>query len=203
MIAGGVESILARSLVEPDFLEALIVDPKGSLSSYSLDETAKGEFLNADFARIRAFSGFISKVQHNYLWESFPATRKLLTFFGVEIDLFSRYRRIQLSQRRKGEERRESILRFIEFLEVELKSKRGWQFRLMLELLKHERVTWETRLSLGTVPEPMSTRLSIHRFSWAKFKTLTPVACGPLVVRKFCYDPSPIADRVAGDSFDG
>jgi hypothetical protein len=202
VITRGVESILARSLLDPDFLDALMVDPNKSLSSYSLDDTTRREFLSADFARIRAFSGFICKVQHNYLWESFPATRKLLAVYGLEIDLFSRYRRIQLSQKRKHEERRESILRFIEFLEVDLSSKRGAPFRLMRELLKHERATWETRLSLGNIPAQTSTEASMCELNWSRFQRLTPVLCGPLAIRKFCYDPIPLAHLVVGDTFD-
>jgi len=199
----GVESILARSLMDPDFLEALIVDPNGSLSSYSLDEATKREFLNANLTRIRAFSGFISKVQHNYLWESFPATLKLLSLYDLEIDLFSRYRSIQLSEKRKGAERRESVLRFIEFLEVQFKNKKGEQSKLMREVLKHERATWESRLSLGSVPEPVSTQPSMYKFNWSQFHRLSPVLCGPLAIREFCYDPIPLADLVVGENFDG
>jgi hypothetical protein len=199
----GVESIVARSLTDPAFLEALITAPDKTLDLCCLDPSIKSEFLSADLGKLRSFSGFITKVQHNYLWESLPATRKLLAFFGMEIELFAAYRKILLSQRTKNEERRISILRFIDFLEKYTKRKRAAP-QMVHQVLRHERASWEARLAVLNSSGPSQTREPAKKvISWRELRQLRPMMNGYLAIREFSWDPIMMAAAILEERFDG
>src|SRR6266849_7534536 len=110
------EEILARCLTEPMFLDSLIADRDAALKVYSLDAETRAEFDRTDFRQIRQFSGFIGKVQHNYLWDFFPATRRLLRHYKLETNVFAEYRPIQLSPEVRSLDRREKTARFFVYL---------------------------------------------------------------------------------------
>jgi len=199
-----VESIVARSLTDPTFLEALIANPNKALDSGCLDSKAKSEFLVADLAKLRAFSGFICKVQHNFLWESLPATRKLLAFFGMEIELFAAYRKTQISHKTKNEERRISIVRFIDFLKSYSKRKQEPPFQIVHEVLRHERASWEARLTLQATPRPSAISGSTDKVTtWSELRRLRPIVNGSMALHEFSWDPTVVAAAALEERFDG
>src|SRR5947199_10036579 len=97
MFEGPIEEIIARCLLDPSFLASLHQNPAETLESYGLEESVRQQIESADFDKIQRFSGFISKIQHNHLWESFPTTRQLLRFYELELEIFTAYRPYQLS----------------------------------------------------------------------------------------------------------
>ena len=140
---GVVEAIVARCLVEPAFLEAVRADAAGALAAYALDDVDRAAFRSADLGRLRQFSGFIGKVQHNFLWESFPATRRLLRRHGIELEVFARYRGLQLAPQARAATQDEKIRRFLSFLEDDLAG--SGRYPALHMVMRHERALWEIR----------------------------------------------------------
>jgi len=102
-----VNTIVARCLLEPGYLERFERDPRAEVAHLDLDESARHELSSLDCRRVRRFGGFISKVQHNDLWDSFPYTRALLKLYGAELDTFAAYRGQHLELVRAGRPSRE------------------------------------------------------------------------------------------------
>src|SRR6266550_4698035 len=106
-----VNTIVARCLLEPYYLERFERDPRAEVAHLELDEPLRQELSSLDCQRVRRFGGFISKVQHNDLWDQFPYTRALLKFYGAELDTFAAYRGQHLSLGRAGRPSRETKIR--------------------------------------------------------------------------------------------
>jgi hypothetical protein len=138
-----VQEILARCLTEPPFLDRLIADQESALVEYSLDSKTLAAFAGVDLGRLRRFSGFIGKVQHNYLWDHFPATRLLLQRYHVEIEAFAEYRAIQLSPQLRAERPSEKIRRFATYLSSY--ARRCPNFAGLSTVIGFERACWELR----------------------------------------------------------
>ena len=64
-----IEALIARCLTEPDLLESAIKNP--TAFSDQVEATLRQEAQQFNFRKLQSFSAFITKVQHNYLWEYF------------------------------------------------------------------------------------------------------------------------------------
>ena len=199
---GVIHEILARCLVEPAFLERLQADPDVALADYPLGIRSRCEFKNTDLSRIQRFSGFIGKVQHNYLWDSFPATLLLLRHYGIELEVFAKYRTIQLSPEMRNRNQFEKIRRFLAFLDQFLVD--HMQYPGLNCVLIQERARWEVLQAVDKVKaiEGLSPE-TLRTLEWARFLRLRPVLNGPLRIDAFDCDPSDLTASVVNGSFTG
>lgn len=205
MTEGTVEAMIAKCLLEPAFLDALRADATNALAAYGLDEDIRGQMAGADFEKIGRFAGFIGKVQHNHLWESFPCTRHLLRFYRIEGDVFTAFRPQQLAQ--AGEANRDDrIRRFVAFLDafVAARAAIGLDYPGVAELLRHELNVWELGLAESVPgPGPAIAPTFLSDMPWGRFKRLVPKRNGPLRISAFAADPVAIQGLVKDGSFDG
>jgi hypothetical protein len=195
-----IEAILARLLLEPSFLKRMRADPRSTLEEYALGAEARVQMSNADFNQIHRFSGFISKVQHNHLWGSFPATRSLLAFYDIELDAFAEYRAIQLSPETLSQSRNDRIRVFLVFLKDYL---RDLNCPGLLEVLAHERNVWECRVRASESLPPFGPAIDTSALSWPKFLRLSVRANETLQIGSYPFDPIILTQAVCQRQFDG
>jgi hypothetical protein len=193
-----VEEILARCLTEPSFLALLIADRDTALDGYSLDPETLADFARTDLERIRQFSGFIGKVQHNYLWDWFPATRKLLHRYAIEIEFFSEYRAIQLAGELRSLTQSEKIRRFADYLALYTDNKP--EFNALAALLRYEYACWELHDSI-TTGSGTKTAQDAGPLSWAEFQELTPEKTMPTIIESFDCNPVQLVAQVLDGEF--
>ena len=194
--SGAIEEIVARCLVDPAFLDSVRADPDSALAAYPLDAQARAAFRTADLARLRQFSGFIGKIQHNFLWDSFPATRQLLRRHGIEHEVFAHYRRLQLAPGSRAAALPEKVRLFLSFLEGYLVE--GGRHPSLQAVMRHERAVWEVRQAAATRPQARASvrEVSFAGLPWRRFARLVPVINGPLRIEAFDRDPVALTARV-------
>ncbi|SRR6266849_3557911 len=197
-------SILARCLLDAAFLEQMMQSPAAALEGYALDEKTHTDFLTLDIKRIRNFAGFITKVQHNYLWESFPYTRALLKYYKMEIEVFAAYLERHLQLRAEGVSRNQKIMSFMTFLSTYLASRDSSMFPGVREMLAHELMEWAIRNQLiATVPPQWQTpSVDLSMLGARQFGKMVPLVCGALRVGSFTYDPLQIISHLKQGRFD-
>jgi hypothetical protein len=193
-----VEEILARCLTDPPFLERLVADRDTALKAYPLDAQTRADFVKIDMQRLRRFSGFIAKVQHNYLWDYFPATRRLLQHSRIEIDFFTNYRAIQLSAQSPAQSQSDKVRRFADHLATFAAKLPG--LAALTTALRYERACWELR-QITPAPRPRG-RIGPRRaagLAWPDFLKLVPKRDQPMCFETFDCDPAAlVADVLAG-----
>jgi len=194
------ESMLARLLVEPTFLEACIADPVAATRQYQMDPGLSRAFRSVDFARIRKFSGFIGKIQHNFLWDNFPASRQLLAHHGKELQVFADYRVTQLSTHIKSASRQQKIESFVAFLKRKVPELR---IAGLDETLRHEHTMWSLLdASRSQVPCADHVRNdSISSMAWNRMQRLVPQVNGLLRVLWFRCDPKALVAEIESGVF--
>lgn len=183
-----VETVVARCLLDAEFLHAMRADPVAALAPYELDEAARRDLHRLDVDRVGQFAGFITKVQHNYLWQQVPYTRALMKFHRIEIELFSAYHARHLELRAARATRSEKIAAFLDFV-AEQAAPGRW--RGLADVVRHERLQWEIEeagppaevAAAGAAAEPTGD--------------LVPVARGHLRVGRFELSPLEIVAQIA------
>jgi hypothetical protein len=201
MSEGAIEEIIARCLLDPSFAQAVSREPARALKTYELRAAARQQIESADFAKIMRFSGFICKIQHNHLWDSFPATRQLLSHYGIELEVFTAYRPYQLSPELLSLSRDERTRSFLNFLERYLvdRARLGGHFTTLAEVLRHERHLWEVRVAEKADKEAVTVQ-SIDNFKWSFFQRLVPCVNGALRIDTFHINPLKVVNQVRGGS---
>lgn len=196
-----IEEILARALTEPSFLAELIDDCEAALKPYRIDPEIRSAFSKTNFQQLRRFSGFIGKVQHNYLWDSFPATRRLLQWYKLELDVFAGYRPVQLSSELRAKAQPEKIRRFATYL-LQYTNDRP-ELDGLAAVIRYERACWELREAAAT--HRMISELSADTgdMSWSEFQRLVPAPIGPLRIERFDCNPASLAASVLNETFMG
>jgi hypothetical protein len=192
-----ITSIIARSLVEPRFLAALMRDPATGLEGYSLDESTRSDCLALDWSRVRRFAGFITKVQHNDLWPTMPYTRALLKFYRLEIEVFTEYRERYIDARAAGpvssSDKAHLLQAFIETYLAQLPRRAPG----LLDVVRHERIRWDCESVFKPVREPASPPPPAPATDAA-----VPSIAGRLVIGQFEYDVDPILEGLSLGTFD-
>src|SRR5262245_21728495 len=196
-----IQSILARFLMDPAFIESVRANPQEALSEYRLNPSLCTQIGNADLDRIRRFSGFICKVQHNHLWDWFSGTRAMLNYYGIELDVFTRYRPIQLLRKTRMSDANGRIRRFLEFLREHATKQ---NFPGLLQVLEHEWAIWEVQAAAAARNAARSKvrRANVSSHS-SKFRNLYVSLKGVLAIRSFNFDPAIVVNRVRSGEFDG
>lgn len=173
------ETFIARCLMDPRYLE-------------SLREASQGTVDPSDLERLRLFGGFITKIQHNDLWEHFPTTRRLLHDFGLELPFFADYRAASFAAGQSKLEPRQKVGAFAGFLENQILSRPAWRCPGLLEVLRHERHLWE--LSFETTTERVADCVKqLESLQWKRFLNLIPIFPNPFRMAAFDRDPTAFA----------
>jgi len=89
MAPSHLHSILARSLTDPEFLSEVRRDPNAAMAPYQITRRQKDEFALLARSKLKDFASFVTMVQHNYLWDVFPYSRKLLRHYQLEFKVFA------------------------------------------------------------------------------------------------------------------
>lgn len=186
-----VETILARCLIEPGFL--------GKLGAAN-ESLASMDFEPADLEKIRRFAGFICKVKHNHLWGLFPATRRLICHYGIELGIFTKYRlEYDLPAiNAKLESVDDRLISFINFLDAHFSScGNSHPYPMLSEALRHERLIWETQLlPISPAVQPLPSD-DLHSLQWFHFQRLVVGLDPSLRLSSFHYDVQSIAAQLA------
>ena len=198
----GVESVVARCLLDADFLGEIMTDPMGALSGYELDERARSDFDALDFSRVRNFAGFITKVQHNYLWRTTPYTRALLKLYGIEVEVFATYHARHLELRARQASREEKIVSFTDFLCAYASNT---AYPGLRDVALHEHICWdlESAPELDRLPQPCGDRAqTVPPRQASQPGGLVPQVRGALRVAFFTFSPLETIEQLSADSFD-
>jgi hypothetical protein len=154
--------------------------------------------------RLRLFAGFISKVQHNDLWDDFPGTRRWLHRAGIELEVFSEYR-IRFFRpgipKPTGSAR---VHRFCDFLESRLAGRRQPELRGLADVFRHERNLWDISRRTSESAEDRSPKLakqvveSTALSDWHGFGRLVPEFNGCVRLVSFDHDPIQLITSLEG-----
>ncbi len=197
-VRAGVESVLARCLLDADFLRQVASDPDRALAPYDLDEKARADFAALDFRGVQNFAGFVTKIQHNDLWESLPFTRALLKYYGIEIEAFAAYHGVHLRLRARHASRIEKVASFLAFLDDYVAARDDPRLVGLRGVLTHERMEWEVRNAAvdDCVPD---AEVGVEA---TPFGSLVPAARGAIRIASFRFSPLAIATHLASGTFD-
>ncbi|WP_144440829.1 hypothetical protein [Streptomyces roseifaciens] len=193
-------SVVARCLLEPGYLDRLARDPQRELTALPVDEETRAAIGTLDVGQVRLFAGFVTKVQHNDLWDTFPRTRALLRYYGIELETFADYRAHYVEMCRAGKpSRAEKAARFLRFLERRLRDSARANCPGLLDVLIHERLQWEvTQEVLGhrrSAPVRPAAR-EVRAGSLDQRDQRVVVACDVIRVAALDHDPLEIAARL-------
>jgi hypothetical protein len=205
--SAAITSVIARCLLDSGFLQQMAEHPDVALEPYDFDSGTRRELLRLDTDRVRKFAGFITKVQHNYLWEWFPYTEVLLRHYQLEIEVFASYCPIHQRIRKIGQASREQkIESFLDFLEATLNEDRSLKYPGLSDVLRHERIQWNLkRDSAGQDGEEGSDgpqAADVSHLRWNELRGLVPRIHGKLWVAEFSYDPLAIIAEIRRGAFD-
>ena len=187
-----VTAILAAYLVDPAFTTAFDANPRNAVLSLGGSADLAREVSAIDLDRLQAFRGLITKVQHNFLWSTFPLTLRHLRHHRLDQPLFTALATTHLGLRQQGvRDVRARVAVFVDFATGFLRrTKRRGALECGL-LLAHEDC-------LQQVNEPYELAatgdvLRPHRVTPRSI----PVLLGRLCIRRFPASPLPLADAIS------
>jgi hypothetical protein len=195
MNSGTVEGLLARLILEPAFLEKVRADRQSALAGYA-PEAGIAEALDGEnLERIRRFAGFIGKVQHNHLWDWFPATRLLLIHYEIELDLFTRYRAVQATPEWQRASRGDRVGKLLDFIA----DYAAGNYPGLGDVVRHERAIWQAASETRSGKEPGTDFRSVP---WSVFQRMRPALEGVRIL-SFGFDPTRLAASILAGEFAG
>ncbi|MEK6301317.1 MAG: hypothetical protein AABO41_11385 [Acidobacteriota bacterium] len=203
MISAKVETILARCMVDSEFLQRFADNGAAALDEYRLDEKLRREFAEIDVGRIKGLAALITKVQLNGLWQHLRFTRTLLKLQGIEPQIFIAYR-AEHQQNRAGQGvcRKEQTRRFITFLDEYIASRSGPQYAAIADVLHHERFVWEIGTyaqehAAGNGASTEAESMHLTSITPSEFWRSVPEIRGLLRTQRFTYDVSALVERIS------
>jgi hypothetical protein len=144
-----VHSILATAVSKPDLLDVWRTDP-ASLGHHGIDVA------DFDLANIRRFSGLVTKVRHNDLRASLPATFRILDSAGISIEAFAAFAPGAAELRSTGRNSKAAKIAALgEFLDSWLDGTQRLH-RIIRDVIRHERTIFELREIAATGPPARS-----------------------------------------------
>jgi hypothetical protein len=203
MSSSTINSILARCIVDTAFLDQLASDPTAALNGYALNPQLYSDFLRLDINRLRDFAGLVTKVQNNGLWEHFPHTRTLLNFYRIDLEVFTAYRETHLQNRQAQLSRNQQIERFLSFFGEYIKAEYS-NYPALLEVLAHEQLTWEIRISFSTSKRlpSITHKIVSPTIKYDQLMSLVPFIPSLLRVKEFNYNPLEVISNLTQGNFD-
>jgi hypothetical protein len=158
MTTGTVNTLIARCMVDPEFLALLSSDRDAALRGYELDDRTRSDFAALDIRRVIGLATVITKVQNNGLWQWIPNTRALTVRYGLEQELFAAFHRDHQALRAGPRTRDEQTRRFFDFLGHALAEWIPEETPALRDVFQHERLLWELRtIVAGGTDTPCGT----------------------------------------------
>jgi len=148
-MTAAVNTILARCMVDPDFLSLLSSDRDAALHGYDIDARTRADFASLDIRRLIGLAATVTKVQNNGLWQWIPYTRALTVRYGLEQELFAAFHRHHQSLRAGPRTRDEQTRRFLDFLRDALDQWIPEETPALRDVFLHERLMWEIRTTVA------------------------------------------------------
>jgi hypothetical protein len=186
-----VHSVLAAAMADPHLLESWRREPS------SLDASGGGA-VSLDLAKIRHFSGLVTKVRYSDLRSNLPVTFRILDSAGLSIELFAAYARTAASLRNSGRNSKSAKLdSLVRFLDGRL-DRTNRVHELVWDLIRHESAIFhlqEHARSVVSHPDPgaVSTHSVATRPAGTIFHELK---CNPVEAAKIIRaggDPASVA----------
>jgi hypothetical protein len=205
MSTATVNSIIARCILDPPFLDALTSNTEAALHGYDLDEHEQRGFLSLDLRRIRYLAAFITKIQNHDVIAEIAQTHTLLRHYDLELPVFSAYRETHQRMRPATPPKREKVRAFVAFLKAYLASLPADSAPGLEDILNHEWLMWEASESAGTQPPETaagSNDAMPPQRPLDDLDDLVPHMNGVFRVGVFEHDPLEIADQIARSGFD-
>lgn len=182
-----VNTVLARCMVDPDYLALMASDREAALRGYELDARTRADFLALDVRRLIGLATVITKVQNNGLWQWLPYTRALTVRYGIEHELFAAFQREHQLLRSGPRTRDEQTLRFLDFVRAALDEWIPEEMPGLREVFLHERILWEIRTALGSPTATGTARV--------------PAPNGALRIGHFACSPSEVIAAIRKERF--
>jgi hypothetical protein len=155
-----------------------------------------------DLKRLRLFGAFISKVQHNNLWDVLPGTLRLMQSLGIELRLFAAYRAQTLTGKLPKPDREAKVRLFLQFLERILSTAPYRRFWMLENSFRHEKTLWELSTDPGVSFSPdradndvAAEREVLGAMKWSAFQSLVPSFEGLFRIERFHCDPVRVVEK--------
>jgi hypothetical protein len=191
-------TIVARCIVDAMFAAALFENDASALTVYQLNDKERSELTPALIQKIRSFAGFICKVQHNDLWDSFPFTRALLRLYRLEHEVFGEYAAYRQAMGAPPKSRAARRLAFIDFLISQLGEGRTAAYPGVIDAALHERILEEFRAAV----HDNATALARTRVHDGDLCERVPQIRGLVRIGYFSTDPVAVTEALKLGRFD-
>ncbi len=181
-------SVLARCLVDAAYLQSLSSLKRKRVGRNDSERDSMTHLDALDLQRLRLFSGFITRVQHNFLWEELPGTIGLLRLYHVELRFFAEYAVHHQLLRARNASKTQRIYSFVKFLEDLLQAADGSAYPGLIDVLRYEWATWLLRRTDAPprIPQREITWTSMTSDEWRR---VVPVFRIPIAVCTHSVDP--------------
>jgi hypothetical protein len=198
--ARGVQQFIARCVVDPPFLDLAANNLSSALADFDLSEQERIDFTTLDLAHVRTFAGLVTKVQNNGLWSTFPTTRLLIDWYGLDLDLFTDYRSQHQHDRCAPDvSHTDRVRHFCDFFAAWVEP-RSNQYLGLLDVFNHERILYGQRLALQSVDVTSeSVSVAIDTCSDNVIDQLVPEIRGRLDIERFRYNITDLVNAVRND----
>jgi hypothetical protein len=156
-----IQSILARAITNIEYLSLLETNKDETKLMHPVSSKAKAP---NDLNAIRKFAAFISKVKHNFLWNDFPITYKLMHVYALEIEIFSDYLPLHHQSKEKPLlDTLSKVNHFIQFLKPYLQNKKGKKYAVLFYALIHEDTIRQLKQTVNTrIPISQTSTITLH-----------------------------------------
>lgn len=163
-----IQSVLAHSIMDDGCMNRLARKPKIPNTGILISkQTLKG---------LQYFSGFIAKVQHNFLWNDFKLTRKMLVKQEMEIEVFTAYLAQHQQNKRNRLPETAKIKRFVSFLKDYLQQHNQRRHRIVYNILLHEEAMFALKQHSDADNAAPFADLPVRKMA----SNRRPVVCGAL-----------------------
>ncbi len=156
-----IQSVLALAITNIEYLNLLEANKDETKLMHSASSKAKAP---NDLNAIRKFSAFISKVKHNFLWNDFPITYKLMHIYALEIEIFADYLPLYHQSKEKPLlDTLSKVNHFIQFLTPYLQKKKGKKYAVLFYALIHEDAIRQLKQAVNIIlPIPKTSTFTQH-----------------------------------------
>jgi hypothetical protein len=192
-----VNTLLARCMVDADFLALMASDRQAALRGYELDTRTRADFLDLDVRRLIGLATMVTKVQSNGLWQWLPYTRALTVRYGVEQEIFAAFQRDHQALR-VGPRTRDAQTRcFLDFLRRAIDEWIPEETPGLRDVFLHERILWEIAVTIregGSSPAPSGLPAPHGMLRVGLFRCAPSAVIAALREERFdstCVDGSP------------
>jgi hypothetical protein len=177
-----IQSVLAHSIMDDGCMHRLAGKSKIPNTDILISkQTVKG---------LQYFSGFIAKVQHNFLWNDFILTRKMLIKQEMEIEVFTAYLAQHQYNKRNRLPELTRINLFVSFLKNYLQQRNQRRYRIVYNILLHEEAMFALKQQSDADNALQVADLPVRKIA----SNRRPVLCGAVRQVMMCVPPQNLGD---------